>query len=293
MTRRCVDALDWGATQLHEIADRPRAEARLLLAHVLGISSEAVFAEPNRLLSADTLTAFETFIQRRTAHEPIAKIIGQKAFWKSSFRVTRDTLDPRPDSETLIEGALAYFKDRTSPSRVLDLGTGSGCLLISLLLEFPEATGVGVDLSPAALAVAEQNVADHGLEGRVELVLSDWRTWRTHVAAKPWATAPFDLIVANPPYIPTEDRATLSPDVQNFDPPSALFAGKDGLSCYPELLNEIRESLSPTGYAFVENGAGQAPAIAKLCDGLVVHAHLQDLGGHVRCLVFGQKRTVV
>lgn len=276
-------AVLWGADVLENVSERPRPEARILLAHTLQVSQETIFTHPTTPLPAVAFEEFSALIHRRRAHEPIAKIIGYKAFWKSTFRVTAATLDPRPDSETLIEGACAYFKNRP-PHKILDLGTGSGCLLISLLMEFPEAHGVGVDLSADALAIAAENVAAHDLQNRTTLIHSDWAVWRQTSGM----TSPFDLIIANPPYVAEDDQAQLSEEVKKFDPFSALFAGKDGLSCYPGILTEIRESLSPMGFAFVEIGAGQAPAILKLCDGLTVHAHLKDLGRHVRCLVLSQ-----
>ena len=214
----------------------------------------------------------------RAAHEPWALITGKREFWSLEFKVTRATLVPRPDSETLVETALGALCDRGARLRVLDLGTGSGCLLLALLSELPNASGVGVDASLAALEVAAANARTLGLAGRAGFVASDW-------GAALGAT--FDVILANPPYVATDEWERLEEDVRVFEPANALLAGADGLAAYRALAPQLGRLLAPDGFFVGEVGAGQAAAAAGvLVDaGLRIQGAQCDLSGISRCLL--------
>lgn len=219
---------------------------------------------------------FEAFIARREKREPVAYILGRKEFWSLDFGVSPAVLIPRPDSETLVETALKELK-QTSPQRILDLGTGSGCLLIALLTEYPSATGVGIDISPAALAVATRNATRHA-PGRAHFIEADF--------ANPPAER-FDLIVSNPPYIADAEIARLDPDVRDHEPHLALAAGPRGLDQIARLAPTLRDALKPTGLALVEIGHDQGESAAETLRqaGLVVARVVKDLGGNDRVLV--------
>ena len=201
----------------------------------------------------------------------MAQILGEREFWGRAFRVTPDVLDPRPETETLVEAALGG----PPAGRLLDLGTGSGCLLVTLLAEWPEATGVGVDVSPAALAVARENAERHGVEERATFHRGDWCAG---------LEGRFDLIVSNPPYIADDELAQLAPEVREHEPRLALAGGPDGLDAYRRLAPELPRLLSPGGRVLLEVGAGQAAAVVTILDeaGLAVGGIRCDLGGHGR-----------
>ncbi|MGI3164927.1 peptide chain release factor N(5)-glutamine methyltransferase [Pseudooceanicola sp. 200-1SW] len=228
--------------------DDPARDARWLLAHVLGLSPDRLSIDMPDALGA-AAAPFAQAIARRAAREPVSHITGRRFFWGQMFRVSADVLDPRPETEELVaEGLSAPF------ARVLDLGTGSGCVLLSLLAEREGATGLGVDLSPAALAVAAQNRADLELEGRAELTPSDW------FAA---VEGQFDLIVSNPPYISEAEMAELSPEVRR-EPAMALTPGGDGLAAYRAIAEGALAHLSPGGRLAVEIGWRQGPAVVRI-----------------------------
>ncbi|AMY68960.1 HemK family modification methylase [Frigidibacter mobilis] len=199
------------------VAEAPR-DARRLLAHAMGIGADRLLLHLGEALSPAAAVAFDRAVAARAARQPVSQITGSRLFWGRAFRVTRDTLDPRPETETLIAAAL-----ERRFARVLDLGTGTGCIVLTLLAEQPEARGMGTDLSPAALAVAAGNAAALGLAERVELVASDWFAG---VAGR------FDLIVSNPPYIAADEMAALDPEVRDWEPHLALTPGGDGLDAY-------------------------------------------------------------
>jgi release factor glutamine methyltransferase len=260
-------------------------EARLLLASVLGVATASLVGYPERALTPGEGGRYELLIDRRARREPLTHILGRREFWGLSFRVTADTLDPRPDSETLIEAVLGELPDRQAPLRLLDLGTGTGCLLLALLSELPQATGLGVDCSAAALAVATANASDLGLAGRAAFRLGRWGEG---------LSGPFDLIVSNPPYIPSGDIGGLMPEVARYEPHLALDGGPDGLDSYRMLGAEIARLLTGTGLAALEIGLGQAPAVAALlaADGVAQATLRRDLAGHIRCLVFRKMAAV-
>jgi release factor glutamine methyltransferase len=253
--------------------ETPRLDAELLLAHVLGEDRLAMLVG-RAPVPADAVARFEDLLARRRGHEPVAHIVGEREFWSLPLLVTRDVLVPRPDSETLIAEALRHFAGRP-PGRVLDLGTGSGALLLAALSEWPGATGLGIDRSEAALAVAEANAARLGLAGRAAFRLGDWAEG---------VEEQFDLLLCNPPYIP--DGTPLMPDVARHEPAGALFGGPDGLGPYRLLLPEVRRLVAPGGVALFEFGEGQADALVAMAAGLgLVARTVADLAGRPRALV--------
>lgn len=263
--------------------EAPRRDARLLLAAAAGTSVEQVLGYPERHVDPDVRAALNVLITRRVGREPLSRILGRREFWGLGFAVTPETLDPRPDSECLVETVLREIPGPAAPLRLLDLGTGTGCLLLALLSELPGATGVGVDLSPAAAAVARQNAAELGFAGRAAFVCGDWCA----ALAVGW-----DVIVSNPPYIGTRERPALAPEVAGFDPSVALFAGRDGLDAYRRLVPSLARQLVPDGVCVLEIGAGQAEAVEHLLQmgGLLPSGRGRDLAGRERCIVARQDR---
>ena len=245
-------------------------DALRLLAHAAGWDVGRLSIELGQPIASDIAARFDHAIAQRAAGRPVAKITGWRDFWAGRFRVTDDVLDPRPDTETLIEAALQHpFQ------RVLDLGTGSGCIVLSLLGERPAATGVGCDISPAALDVARANAADHGLCPRVSFVQSDWFSA---------IEGRFDLVVSNPPYIALDEMAGLAIEVRAHDPFCALSDGGDGLGAYRSIAAGIGRVLRPHGMVLVEIGTSQGAAVAQLFQnaGLTEIAVLPDLDGRDR-----------
>lgn len=257
----------------------PRLEARLLLAHALGLSQEALLQDVAALVD---MARFEAVLARRAGGEPLALITGRREFWSLSFAVSPATLIPRADSETLLEAALALFPLRDRVASVLDLGTGSGCLLLAALTEFPTAFGVGVDRSPEAARLAAGNAAALGLDGRAAFLTGDW------AAA---LGARFDLVLSNPPYIATAEIVGLMPEVARHEPAGALDGGPDGLDAYRRIIPVLPGLLMPGGAAVLEVGRGQADPVAAMADraGLAVQARA-DLAGIPRALVLHDAR---
>lgn len=277
MDRRA--AIDRAAAVLRGLGiDDARREARLLLEHCLDLTPDRLLAGEREPMQPADLARFEALIERRRRREPVSQILGLWEFWGLPFFVTSDTLTPRPDSETLVEAALYLIDDRSAPLRLLDLGTGTGCLLLALLYELPQATGLGVDRSAAALAVAQRNAAALALDGRARFVLGDWAHRLTDS---------FDLILGNPPYIPTDQIPSLMPEVARHEPALALDGGADGLDGYRALAPQVAERLAPGGLLLLEAGLGQAPAIAAI----LAAAGLQPFG--VRCDLGGRERCVI
>lgn len=260
----------------------PRREARLLLGAALGVAPEILLGAPERVMENDQRRLFDSLISRRAAREPAAYILGEREFWSLPFRVSRDTLIPRPDSETLIEAALDGLDDRGAPYRLLDFGTGSGCLLLALLSELRQSSGLGVDVNIGALAVARDNAARLGLGDRSRFLCGDWGG-----ALRCGSRGGFDLIVANPPYIEDSEMAALSPEITGYEPPSALSGGPDGMACYRALAPDLPRLLRPGGRAVIEVGAGRADAVAAIMtdQGLVEKGRRKDLAGIERCIL--------
>jgi release factor glutamine methyltransferase len=271
-------ALAIGARSLRDGGiEHSRREARLLMAFVRGQAPEKVFAEPDAELQPAAEALFLSLIRRRTDGEPLSHIVGRREFWGLDFAVGPDVLDPRADTETVVALALEQVADRAAPLRVLDLGTGSGCILLALLHELPSATGLGVDRSTAALNVAVGNAHALGLTDRARFIESDW------AAA---VEGRFDLVVSNPPYIPSADIAGLAPEVARHEPRLALDGGPDGLEAYRRIAAALPSLLAAGGIATVELGAGQADDVAAIfaAAGAPEVARRRDLGGHVRAL---------
>lgn len=258
--------------------DSARLDARLLVACGLGCSPDRVALDPGLGVSDQQAAAIAAMADRRAGREPVSHILGRRGFWTLMLKVTADTLDPRGDTETLVEAVLKRLPDRNAPLRVVDFGTGTGAIVLALLSELPNARGVGVDKSPAALAVATDNARANNLAERVTFRLGDWADG---------LDGPFDVMVSNPPYIPDGDIDALAPEVARFEPRLALAGGADGLDCYRVLVPQMVARLAPGGVAGVEVGQGQAEAVAALfCQsGLVVTGVECDLGGIARCVL--------
>jgi release factor glutamine methyltransferase len=255
--------------RLADASDTPRLDAELLLAHALGIEREALLLGPR---DRPVPAGFAALLARRMAGEPVAHITGTRAFWTIDLHVTRDTLIPRPDTETLLEAAVARF-GREGPRRVLDLGTGSGALLLAALAEWPNATGLGIDRSAPALAVAAANAVRLGLDRRAAFAEAGWEMA---------GDGTYDLLLCNPPYI--AEGEPLPPSVARYEPASALFAGPDGLADYRELARRLR--LPRHGLACFEIGHAQGAAVSALFAAHGFATALRpDLGGRDRCLL--------
>lgn len=258
--------------------ETPVRDARDLLLWVENIDNTALISQPEHPL--DNPGDFEAAIARRMAREPVSKIIGARRFWKHTFIVTPDVLDPRPDTETLVAAALEAAADYEAP-RILDLGTGTGCILLSLLADLPGATGLGTDASDKALAVAKRNAEALNLCSRAKFLRSDWFEK---------LDGTFDLVVCNPPYIAETEKAELSPEVSRWDPEAALFGGMDGLQAYRRILSGLPAVIRKSGMAFLEIGAGQSASVRELCReaGFEDISSQKDLGGHERCMILRQ-----
>lgn len=254
----------------------PGLDARLLVEGSLGAENP----DPDLFLPGEALTRLEGFAVRRIAGEPVWRILGEREFWGLPFRLSPATLEPRPDSETIVETALAQLAGRREEAlKLLDLGTGAGCLLIALLSELPQAQGVGIDLSDEVCRTAAANAVLNGVDGRVTFRQGSWTEG---------LTGPFDLIVSNPPYIPSAEIATLSVEVREHDPLLALDGGADGLGPYRLFASSLPPLLAPGGIIVFEIGAGQGPDVVALMrqGGFEFRGSRNDLGGHERALIF-------
>lgn len=264
-------------TRLAGSTGTPRLDAELLAAHALGMTREDMIL---RLPDLALPEGLDDLLERRLQHEPIAQIVGHRDFWTLTLKVTRDVLCPRPESETLIEAAIDHFQAANNgeggePLRILDLGAGSGALLLAALDLWPEATGLGIDISEPALAVARENAQATGLADRAQFRQGDWVTGLSER---------FDLILCNPPYI--RDDAMLPSDVADYEPALALFGGKDGLDPYRILSLRVADLLTPGGVALFEIGFDQGESAANLFRGAFLDVELRrDLAGNARCLV--------
>jgi release factor glutamine methyltransferase len=260
--------------------DTPELDARVLVRHALALDHAALAAAAERLLSPDEAAAIEALARRRLAGEPVARIVGHKEFWGLPIRLGAATLVPRPETETVVEAALAHIDAhglRQAPLRIADLGTGSGALAVALLSELPQAFAVATDIDVSALVVARDNCVTLGLGARAHVVNCDFG------AA---LRGGFDLVVCNPPYVQTGDLAGLAVEVRDYDPRAALDGGRDGMTAYAALARDAARLLAPRGHLVVELGAGQAAAVAALfaAAGLKALAPRSDLAGIARAL---------
>jgi len=269
-------ALREAAQKLAGVSDSPRLDAELLLAHALRIERSELLL---KLPDLDVPAEFSALVERRRQAEPVAHIVGRKEFWGLDFQVTPDVLIPRPDSELLIEEAVRIFAS-APPRRIVDLGTGSGALLLAALHEFPDARGVGIDASAAALQIAHNNADALGMADRPSFKLLDWTQpdWTDALGSG------FDLVLANPPYIAAGTR--LSADVADFEPHQALFAGDQGLDDYRILIPALDKLLAPGGTALLEIGFDQANSVGTMAEELSYHIEIKrDLSGNDRMIV--------
>jgi len=259
-----------------------RRDARLLIGELLEISQATMIGFPETAISADHVGIVNSAIERRVKREPVSRILGQREFFGLPFALGVETLDPRPDSETVVEAALTSIANIQNP-KVLDLGTGTGCLLLAVLDAIKTATGLGIDISANAVKTATQNARDLGLDDRADFKQQDWSKAQWQAVLD----APYDLILSNPPYIPDGDIAGLEPEVKDYDPLQALAGGTDGLDPYRLLIPQLPALLTENGQVIFEFGIGQADAVSKLFTdaGMIVVVAPQDLGGIVRCIV--------
>ncbi len=294
--------------------ENPGLDVRLLVQHVLGWPQAKLLTSLNYILSEAEAKDLNAAINRRLKREPVSRIIGHRGFWKSEFRITPQTLDPRPDSETLIEMALKLV--RPEPSAILDLGTGTGCLLLSLLIEYPNATGVGIDISEEATATARENAAALDLAERAQFVATGWENYAVGLPLPAHAgrgrgerdcpassgsgqsLSPtlsrderrggcmFDLVISNPPYIAQGEMEDLSPEVAQYDPRAALVSGPEGLECYRSIASRLNNWLKPGGWALFEIGHTQGEAVKSILAqaGMIMIQVVPDLAGSDRVI---------
>ncbi|MBV7409757.1 peptide chain release factor N(5)-glutamine methyltransferase [Maritimibacter sp. DP1N21-5] len=265
---KLIDALRRGVGRLSEAGiEGANRDADRLLAHVLGVEAPMVRLGALHALTEEEARAFDAAVDRRVKREPVSRIVGRRLFWGRWFEVTPDVLDPRPETE----GIIALVAEGPAPSRLLDLGTGSGILAVTLLAEYEAAQGVATDISPGALEAAARNAAMHGVAGRLELRRSDWFAG---------VEGTFDLIVSNPPYIAADELPDLAPEVLNHDPDLALTPGGDGLSPYRVIAGDARDHLEPGGRLLVEIGHRQGASVCDIfrqagLDAVTVHPDME------------------
>ncbi len=292
---RAGDALKEAAHRLRAagVSRSPRLDAELLLARALGVTRTTLLREPDRELAGDEAAEYEGLLRRRLAREPVAYILGRRAFRTIDLEVTPDVLIPRPETETLVDVALEALAampiagpDPEGEPLALDVGTGSGCVALALAAEDPFVRLVATDIEPGALAVARRNAARLGLARRVEFVLSD--------LFADVGERPFDLIVSNPPYIPADEYVALEPNVRDHEPRRALYGGEDGLDVYRRLVPGAALLLRPGGTLALEVGSGQADAVAAIVGAAGAYetpGRRDDLSGVSR-VVFARRRDM-
>lgn len=279
------------AARLEEAGvEDPRRDVRLLVAAALEVGPEHLIAHSERPLEEAEAARIEASIARRAAREPVSRILGRRGFWSLELEITPHTLDPRPDSETLVSAVLERIGAQGlagAPLSILDLGTGSGCLLLALLSELPAASGLGLDISAEALEVARRNARKLGLSHRARFVVGDWAgDWNSGLNGS------WQVIVSNPPYITEAEIGELAPEVARYDPRLALTAGSDGLDAYRKLLPRAARLLERDGVLALEVGRGQQDAVTALlaASGFTTLGRYRDLGGIERCLLASHRK---
>jgi release factor glutamine methyltransferase len=257
--------------------DMPVLDARLLVEHALQTDWATLFTGPDRALTPGEAASIEALLRRRLAREPIARIVGKRGFWKFDLAISPATLDPRPDTETLVMAVLKLLPDPSRPLSILDLGAGSGAILLALLHELPHATGLGIDIAEEATATASANALALGLHTRADFRAQDWNAG---------LAGQYDIVVSNPPYIPAGDIPGLAPEVREYDPHAALNGGADGLDAYRALARLSPPVLKPGGLMALEIGQGQAQAVEGIfaAAGFGPFTRWKDLAGIERVL---------
>lgn len=260
--------------------ENPRLEARILLAHILHCEPDEIFTGIN--ISPENMQRTEVLLQQRLAHKPLDKIIGKRAFYKAEFKVNEQVLSPRPDTEILVEAALEYLQNKANP-HILDLGTGSGCIIETLLQEIPDAKAIAIDISAAALQVAKENADRLKVSERLRFINADWFS----ADFVQQINATFDMVVSNPPYIPTAQIADLDVEVKDYDPLFALDGGTSGFDSYRRIADIAPQLLKESGYILLEAGINQAEAIRNIFiqSGLKHVKTVRDLVGIERCVI--------
>jgi len=258
----------------------PRRAARRLVASTLDLTPAELLSHSEQVLDEQHTGRVRRALDRMAEHEPLSRIVGRREFWGLEFTLCGDTLDPRPETETVVEAVLRRVLDRDAPLRFLDLGTGTGCILLALLSEFPAATGFGVDIAPGAVMTGLGNAAALGLGERAHFLVGDWGTAMS---------GKFDVIASNPPYIASAALADLPPEVALYDPCLALDGGADGLGAYRALVVDLARLLQPGAVLVIEVGFSQAPAVAAMlrASGMAIEGCERDLAGIARCVVAG------
>jgi release factor glutamine methyltransferase len=264
--------------------ESPAIDARLMLEVAADATRTEIITDPYRVLDPEQIATLNSYLDRRIAREPISHILGRKGFWKIMLHVTPDVLTPRPDTETVVEAALREWPEDEART-IVDLGVGSGAIILAILAERPAAKGLGIDVSEDALAVARENAANLGLAGRLALLRGDWTAGLEESS--------FDMVVSNPPYIPTDHIDTLEPEVRDHEPRLALDGGADGLDAYRVLAPEILRVLKPGGRFLVEIGHDQSAQVEPLfaAAGAEDVATLKDLSDRHR-VVWGRKKAL-
>ncbi len=260
-----------------------KLDAQLLLAHVLNISREEMLLRDEITINTAQDQEFQELISRRAAFEPVSQILGKREFWGMEFLVNKHTLTPRPDSETLIETLLQIQPNRGLPLQILDLGTGSGCLLLSALSEYPQAQGTGIDISEQAIDIARKNSDLLGFSARADFKKCDWNSqinWNSQIKGV------WNVILCNPPYIVSDHIDQLAPDVALYEPRQALDGGNSGLECYRTIISLLPSLMAKEAVVLLESGAGQAKEIAAIAEanGLKIAGTACDLAGIERCV---------
>ncbi len=277
-----ASAREWAVEEFRRAGvESPMLSADLLLGFVLGWQRVRVLSHPGHLLAQKDYACFRNLIDRRAKGEPLQYLTGEQEFYGLLFRVTPEVLIPRPETELLVEETLRLMRESPIPVvRFLDVGTGSGCIAVSVAREVPVSTGWAVDISADALRIARENAARHGVAHRIQFVQSD--------LLECFSSGPvFDFILGNPPYVPFDDCDSLPREVRDHEPHAALFGGASGLGVYRRAIPGISSRISPGGFLLLELGAGQAESVAGLVEsgGLCVQRILDDLQGIPRCLV--------
>ena len=269
----------------------PNLDCRILLGHAMGLN-RSVYPHEQIKITQKEINKFKTLIDERKKGKPVSRIINKKQFWKMNFTLNEETLDPRPDSEVIIESILKHFKDKLGNLRILDLGSGSGCLGLSILNEYKNSKGILIDASLASLEIAKINAVDYNLFHRSKFINLNWfkKEW-TKELLQNIENKKFDIIISNPPYIPSNDINNLQIEVKKFEPRLALDGGKDGMDSYKSILPNIIDIIKPEGKIFLEIGHNQQNLINKIankCE-LIFKDSNKDLSGIIRVLVYGLK----